>query len=535
MNNLMSEKSVERYGSVASIVGLAVGVMGIIFSVIALFVTNWKVAGISVIVISSILILFSLSWYLRKSLHHILQKSIRDVDWSKSNLQRVEEIIKEEPGFERTGDSDFFINILKEENVESIDIIGHTGEQLIKNLFDSLDENPDIKEKVEKIRIRILIRSPYYEVGERAMGISRTVQKYIAHHNNDIALHFYQNLPMFRAIICRSNHSGNVTRKAYISFYHFPEPGNPSKSHKNAFIIDEKKYRNHKLIEIAENWFNHYWGKSESEKHIHTIILDFDDTIVSSHSIQIDAWVDTVLEALSKNKNALSEGQLTPYIQEALNDRNKLTKRIARIFYEKQDAKKIFPEIFKDVDAENKDIIQNRRFEIRKNKMAETDINFSPGFEDILKNLAKNYHLIIVSATDEAIIRGFLKKNNMLDNFRYIFGKREPVFNWKDTARKSQLLHKVVNILGVPLEHMVYVGDNNGDFLASTAIGADYIEARCFASQVRASIGKDSLVFDAEDEPVHFNHWNNFLDALGRIERKKENKLESISEIQYNC
>jgi hypothetical protein len=86
--------------------------------------------------------------------------------------------------------------------------------------------------------------------------------------------------------------------------------------------------------------------------------------------------------------------------------------------------------------------------------------------------------------------------------------------------------------LGVPIEHLVYVGDNNGDFIATADIGIDFIEARLFSNDVFDSIGKNSLIFESDEEQLHFENWSDFPKKLVEIEQRKLERHHEFAAIK---
>ena len=96
-------------------------------------------------------------------------------------------------------------------------------------------------------------------------------------------------------------------------------------------------------------------------------------------------------------------------------------------------------------------------------------------------------------------------------------------FKWENMGRKSQLIHKITSLIGVPVERMVYVGDNNMDFEAASRIKIDFIEARLFSDEVEKSIGKESLIdVKGNSEHWYFTSWSEFCKKLVEVEKHKE-------------
>lgn len=486
----MREK-IYLWGSLAGIAGFIVGVITLIYE-------HSKVA-VPLLVVSSILLILYTSYRALRLIHHSL---LRYVPFQDSSMES------------------FVDQIVCEDNVESLDVIAHTGEQLVVRLLNSIDGDDQLWNKFKQIPIRILVRNPNFEIGKRQLGISTALQKIFDHQNQGFTklhVHFYQNLPCFRSIVCRRRKPAN-SRIAYLSFYHFPSIGKPSKAFPDDFIIDEGKTGYHSLIDVVESWFNHFWGKRPDSGQVHSIIFDFDDTIVNSHESQIQAWVDTIQK--SRTSYELTPGSFTDEVSGVLDNDQELKERVATIFFQEQSSDRILRRIFKSELSEDlKRELDQLRFKIRKAKMR--DVTFAANFAQILPALAKKYHLIIISATDEDMIESFLRTEKLLQYFWYVFGKKEPSLGWRTIERKSQLLHKIVNILGVPLEHLVYVGDNNSDYIAAKNIGVDFVEARLFQDTVSNATGRSSLISDENEEGRVFTNWNDFPKQLEDLEQEK--------------
>jgi phosphoglycolate phosphatase-like HAD superfamily hydrolase len=161
-------------------------------------------------------------------------------------------------------------------------------------------------------------------------------------------------------------------------------------------------------------------------------------------------------------------------------------------------------------------------------------IEIFPGFLETINKIANEYHLIIVSSTDEDMIINYLRKQkmgehaNLREKFDYVFGKKESSFDWKVVKRKSQLIIKIIDILGVPIDRLIYVGDNNGDFVACKNIGIDFIEARLFSKEVKKAIGRESLIDSDEEREDYFTDWEEFPGKLEKIEQKKQDRLRNL-------
>lgn len=421
-----------------------------------------------------------------------------------------------------------FLGELHWNDIRQIDLIGHTGENIVKQLKEVLLKN---YANTRNIRIRILVRSLDSETSLRQEGIKATVKdvEELKENRFNIDLLFYDSLPHQRAIICYRKDS--PSRCAYIGSYYFPGY-QESKRTPFATVIKERTGR-HFLIDKTCNWFQNYWGKCEDEaKMIHTIILDFDDTIVRSHPVQIKAWVTTILKLVEDYR--ISKECLREELRNL--DPITLREKITVIFFRKQMANKIISEIFERYpEGWPKERIQQLRFKLRQDFMFDLDQQFEEderaeifnGFVEEFQALSRQYNVMILSATDEQLIKNYFRNSDMtkeldfLGSFKYIFGKKESVYAWGEMERKSRMIVKISRLTGIPISRMVYVGDNDKDYRSAKSIGIDFIEAAIFSDKVRKYTGRDSLIFSNE-ERVRFKHWSQFSEALLRLEGKKK-------------
>ena len=78
------------------------------------------------------------------------------------------------------------------------------------------------------------------------------------------------------------------------------------------------------------SWFNHLWGKNE----IHTVVFDFDDTLVDSINIQVKAWVYSIKHFIKIDE--ITKLDLDNSISQTLNNSEKLISVIKKIFIQEQ-------------------------------------------------------------------------------------------------------------------------------------------------------------------------------------------------------
>ena len=530
-----------------SLIGCVVSSVSLILGLVAIF-NDRLIAGIILAGASLLLFLIVFIFYIRRNqLKKILREHADSIAaQSRLELQKIESSLdsrleKLASLKEKTDLSPFqdipcenFYTQIDYEQISAIHIFAHTGAAIMEPLFSTLEESEEKRNILKQIHIRILMRNPKAEIGRRTTRIDQTVQRirdYQKKGFNRMLLQFYEDLPTFRSIICTAKNPQSPNRLGFLSFYYFPTATSVSRKYPRSLVVDENKTGPHHLVEVYESWFNYFWGKNKAkEQKIHTLILDFDDTIVNSHDIQVEAWLDLIEEAQTRYR--LKPEDFKAPIRECLSHKDRLKNKVKAIFFQQQDAKLIFPEIFSPLDAETTDALQQRRFALREKKVREQSLRL-PLFShcpETLVELAGKYNLIIVSATDENMIIDYLSaqrlpakiaggKENLYELFRYVFGKREPTFDWKNMKRKSQLIIKIINILGIPLERMVFVGDNNRDFTASMDIGIQFVEARLFAGEVQETIDKESLIF-TDKERLYFTDWRDFQKILDKIENE---------------
>ena len=477
-----------------------------------------------------------------------------------------------------------FLRSIDASSVEALEITAHTGESLVKGLVSSLSEDTKQAKKLREVLIdkaipvRILCRDLESETSARRAGIERTKLRLeeARRRGFNILYRTYQHLPVFSSVIachetstiaardsgdlsgrdaprvCEASHPraertgdrnlgqpdapagdhGLARRQGLISYYHFPS-GQPSQRATKGFVVDEGPGESNMMADIVGSWFAHMWGKSDRRR-LHTIVFDFDDTIVESHSYQVQAWVDTVKEAIGSVGLRSEQLRLTPDDGVAnedglsIADERVLRARISRIFFEKGSARAIFDALFAGVPERVAEALHSFRYRRREELTAQA--HAFEGAPDALRELFKEYNLSIISATDEELIKDYLSDQRRMQGqslctvFRYIFGKREATFNWRNVDRKSQLLRKVEDIMGVPACRMVYVGDQAGDYAAARALGFPFIEARLIGEVLTETIGHDSLLAPksqptgAEAPPPYFTRWSDLKGCLEQLE-----------------
>ncbi len=272
---------------------------------------------------------------------------------------------------------------------------------------------------------------------------------------------------------------------------------------------------------IAESWFNYYWGKSDGDNvKLHTVIFDFDDTITKTFQIQIDCWCKILEDALGDNTLKIPIAAIS---NKVIKDNNVNKKEIEKIFFEKQKADDILNEIFGTSNLGLKEIIQKTRYNLRKE--AFENLRQSLLFENVensILTLSNKYHLSIISSTDGDLIRNYLKKVKINDKdgirtldtyFEYIIGKNDSLITFSPLTTKANRLISFAQIIGIPYNRLVYIGDSNEDHEACKQTNIQFAEARLNQQVLKETIGKTSLIKDLFDVK-HFSNWNQLATLL---------------------
>lgn len=488
--------------------------------------------------------------------------------------------------FEPGSDFEFIENLARVgfDKFRSIEVVAHTGKVLVNSLLDRLEEQNF--RGFDDLDIKVLLRNPRQETAHRARlteEIARRIGDCQRLGYDGLRLHYYDNLPVFRSIIARPKCSKGCTH-AYLGYYYFPDNRGPSKRFPGtlSFVtqldpqrvadaddkpketaeprIDveptcmaispppaqEKGGTEASLIRVRQSWFDAYWGKpcpGGGYRVIHSIVFDFDDTLVRSCEAQIDAWVCAVLLAVHANGIDVLAKDICKPLERDLNSvktdllksnprfprlaaifrdwhakrpaavevdglsvpiaeflvefqlvlkeklLTKLREKISRLFFEFQVAEVILPMIIGQVDDARRDEFDRQRKEFR--KLLTDDAHFFAGAHEALQRLSQDYHLIVVSKTDEDMIRRYLRKQNVEGLFRHVFGRGEA--SRYPRGDKKDVLEQTVGILGVPRQRLVFIGDNDGDRKAAADAKIDFIEARLLGTRLSELWSDDEL------------------------------------------
>lgn len=417
-----------------------------------------------------------------------------------------------------------FIKSLDFSKVKKIKVLSHTGRTLYAQLGEKLDELITDNKKFPE-EIHVLTRTRFIESMDRIQYINSTIsrvhslreQEHIIPKNvgdERIDIRFYESIPSIRGIICE-DYKGKIIN--FTTAYYW-ERENTSRKLDCAFIVRESTTQKTEQGKLLNSWFSQYWGRDE----VHTIVFDFDDTLIPSMDLQIDAWLEVINKKYIADKNFISKlkprlGQYVKGNVDGLLNNSSFREEIKKIFIEQQLAEAIIEEIFLDITEDELKDINSDRFKIRKDLLLTGKIEPFDGVEEKLKELHKFHNFAIITSTDERMVRQYLEIKKLKEYFSVILGKNDISLRCEkeNIHKKAFLLIKLSEIIGIPLNRMIYIGDNNTDYLATQQIGIDFIEARLAANL----IGKSSLIESREHKNKSFvGKFNNYTsDELNKI------------------
>lgn len=104
---------------------------------------------------------------------------------------------------------------------------------------------------------------------------------------------------------------------------------------------------------------------------------------------------------------------------------------------------------------------------IFKEEISKKEIGAFEGITGVLKELHKNYKLIIVSSTYEEEVKQRLRKVGLFDYFDLVIGKESHIGRFE----KTEAIKKVLKEFGIKEDEALLVGDRNVDFIEGTKAG----------------------------------------------------------------
>ena len=365
-----------------------------------------------------------------------------------------------------------FLDALKLEENATLIIIGHTGRYIVNAVSRWLSKH----EFAYPIAIKILLKSPHSDTHRRFLQIENSIKtelNILEDNNIQVEVHFYESIPTYRALIYTGS---DGQRKSLLSLYKRILL-NKTIGWGHSFVVeDHAELSPNPLLEPYLNFFHHVRGIKKT----HTLIFDFDDTLAQTNTLQIRAWCEALVRF--EQQGRFHDFPLKNEIQAILNDPDLLIAKMTTIFHQYQLANKISEVLFaQEVSTEQSALIRDlnqERFQIREQLTLEQEDLLFGGVKAKLEQLSQTYQLVIISATSEILIRKAMIRNGIREYFSYIFGKFTPKTDWEDFRHKAKLMVQLKENLGVPLNRMIYIGDNHSDYLSTKQVGVKFIEAR---------------------------------------------------------
>lgn len=369
-----------------------------------------------------------------------------------------------------------FLDKLEMEDVRRISVLCHTGRITYDEIFTRLEALIKGRRKCPE-EIRVLIRDPLVEGLYRSSLIRNSVAKAsdLRRKGVNIDVRFYESVPSVRGTVCELH---TKQRVSYVSSYYWPD-GTSSKASDVAYVIRDSEDSKHPLANVLESWFDRYWGKGD----LHTVVFDFDDTLVSTLEIQLAAWWQVIRGYLASKQ--LKENDLSTPLKESLGNDKSYKNVIRESFVKKQLADEIIKDLIPNVDEGTAKDINRARSEIRAELMRKSNAKLFDGVEKKLEKLHVHYNFAIITATDEEVVGDYLREHKLDHYFPVILGKHDPLLKSEQEYpySKTALLMKFSKMLGVPLNRVVYIGDRSTDYLAAQQLGIPFVEARLIPSQ----------------------------------------------------
>jgi phosphoglycolate phosphatase-like HAD superfamily hydrolase len=356
--------------------------------------------------------------------------------------------------------------------IKKILVIANTGEVTVKNLREWLIRHSSVIHADGTIHLHLLLRSPHISDKKRAESIERTTEDILTFATTEsrfaVQVRHYASVCPLRATLLEHT---DQTYSGYLSFVDWgpgPSLNQRDTAHEHAFQR-RNVTANDPFLSVFLSWFRHFWGIN----FIHTLIFDFDDTLVLTTAAQVHGWIRAIERALETGR--LAPNQLKDNARNALEE-GCAEKVFADIFLEEQEEDRILAQLVNTrLSSDVFEFIRDERTKAREKETVRT-AELIPNVARELSILSKRYQLVIVSATRDGLIRQVLRDQQLSGLFPYIFGRDSPLRTWSSVEKKAQNFIKISTMLGVPLERMVFVGDSDADFRAASQLGMPFIE-----------------------------------------------------------
>lgn len=377
-----------------------------------------------------------------------------------------------------------FVNNLKIDEFEEILLIVHTGKNSLEILRQQLISCSDNL----NINIKIILKHPYSETTSRLELISNHIVTFVREikkiNGVTIDVRYYNGLPYFHALLCKYKNSDQYS--SYISYYKWEN--HKTKACEIGTIINDS---NNELFLTSKSWFEHLFSKEK----LHTIIFDLDDTIINSYESQIKSWV-FLIRAIFNNNYGLEKFRNN--LKSEITKQN-LRKKIREIFLKTIKTDERWKYLFSNISNDDIKELEKIRFE-KRTQLTISDASLFDNCEHTLKELSKTYNLAIISSTSEEIIKKILDKHELNSYFSLYVGKDNEIDKLNTVEDKTPYLIKISNLVGVPFNRILFVGDSQTDYKSSKQLNIKFVSANMIAKRLRMKTfirEHDGLNFDS--------------------------------------
>lgn len=443
-----------------------------VFSVLFIFipmVIEWIMDDIIVRnlcqIFGSILGLYGL-YLLIENVKHIL----KGINIKNDSNEEISVITKEEIKITNITDYRVFVQNLEIDKFDEIILMAHTGKESLNLLKAKLLSMSEI---IKGISVKVILKHPYSETTNRLELISNHIVTFINEIKKidgvTIDVRYYNGLPYFNALLCKYKNSEQYY--SYVSNYKWQN--HKTKACEIGTMINDN---NSELFITAKSWFEHLFSKEK----LHTIIFDLDDTIIDSYESQIKSWV-FLIRAIFNNNYEL--GKFKDNLKSGITKQN-LRRKIREIFLKTTKTEERWDYLFNNISNDDIKELEEIRFE-KRTQLTISEANLFDNCEHTLKELSKTYNLAIISSTSEEIIKRILDKHELNSYFSLYLGKDNEIDKLSKVEDKTPYLIKISNLVGVPFNRILFVGDSQTDYKSSKQLNIKFVSANMIAKRLR--------------------------------------------------
>lgn len=362
-----------------------------------------------------------------------------------------------------------FIDKLEIDEFDEIILMAHTGKNSLSLLRTKLTERTNF---TNNIKVKIILKNPYSETSDRLGLIKGHIKTFIDDISSingiSVDVRYYNGLPYFHGLLCKYKDFKDYY--SYVSYYKWEN--HKTKACKSGKLISDNT---NELFLTAKSWFEHLFSKEK----LHTIIFDLDDTIINSYDSQINSWVHLV-EFIFNNKYEL--GKFKNNLKSEITIQN-IRRIIKEIFLKTTKTEERWDYLFNNISNDDIKKLGKIRFKER-TKLTISEANLFDNCKYTLEQLSKTYNLVIISSTSEYIIRKILKTHELNSYFSLYLGSNNKIDTFNSVEDKTPYLIKISNLVGVPFNRMLFVGDSQTDYRSSKQLNVKFVSANMIAKKL---------------------------------------------------